>query len=91
MTAPETPTQPASEEPIRTVTFEDFVTGRLALVTIRNQLQNQIAGLRSQLAIADSQLRQTEDLLRQADEKMATLYPDAVAFLEGSAKPSRKG
>jgi len=73
MTAPETPTQPASEEPIRTVTFEDFVTGRLALVTIRNQL------------------RQTEDLLRQADEKMATLYPDAVAFLEGSAEPSRKG
>ena len=49
------------------------------------------AGLWSQLAIVDSQLRQTEDMLRQADEKMASLYPDAAAFLEGSAKPPRMG
>jgi hypothetical protein len=49
------------------------------------------AGLWSQLAIADSQLRQTEDLLRQADEKMASLYPDAAAFPEGLGQTPSQG
>lgn len=82
-----TDTQPTPH----TVSFEDFVTGRLTLVALRNELETQVAGLRSQLVIAESQLHQTEDLLRRADEKMAAQHPEAVAFLEGIAKPRRKG
>jgi hypothetical protein len=66
------------------VSFEDFVTGRLTLVTLRNQLDTEVAGLRSQLAVAESQLRQTEELLRRANEKMAIQHPEAFAQLTGS-------
>jgi hypothetical protein len=80
-----------AKESERVATFENFVTGRLTLVTLRNQLETQIAGLRSQLVIVESQLRQTEDLLRRADEKMADLHPEALALLTSTAGPGRKG
>lgn len=89
MTASDPSAPVTSGDSALVVSFEDFVTGRLALVTIRNQLEIQIASLRSQLAIAESQLRQTEDLLRRADQKMAVQFPEAVAFLEGTAERGR--
>lgn len=83
------PTQ--SDAAPRAVTVEDFVAGRLALVTVHNQLQTQIAGLRSQLAVAEVQLHEAADLLRRADEKMAALHPDAFALLTGTAESGRTG
>jgi hypothetical protein len=89
MTKQANPTQ--SDAAAREVAFEDFVAGRLTLLVVRNQLDTQIAGLRSQLAIAEQQLRDTEDLLRRADEKMAAQHPEALALLTSDAGPGRKG
>jgi phage shock protein A len=73
-----------------TPSLEQFVTGRLTLVTLRNELETQLAGLRSQLVLVESQLHQTEELLRRADEKLAAQHPEAYASLTDTAAPHRK-
>jgi len=51
------------------------------LVARHKQLQTEIAGLRSQLAVAEPQLRRTEDLRHMAEEKTEALDPNALALL----------
>jgi hypothetical protein len=71
-------------------TFEDFVTGRLTIITVRNQLDTQVAQLRSQLVVAESQLRQSKELLHRADEAMTERFPDEYAALVGEEGPPAK-
>jgi hypothetical protein len=63
------------------VSLADFVAGRLTLQVLHNQLETQLATLRSQTVVAEEQLRQTDELLRRADEKMAERFPGSLEAL----------
>jgi hemerythrin len=59
----------------RDARHEKLLAGRLAALTLRNQLDSQAAALRVQLAVVQDHKRHAEQLIHRFDEKLAQQHP----------------
>jgi hypothetical protein len=71
----------ATPEPSADVPFDELVSGRLALQTVKSQLDQQAETLRAQLAVNREHRRQTEELLEKVNAKLAKQHPDLYKIL----------
>jgi hypothetical protein len=63
--------------------FDKLVSGRLALQTLRGQLDQEADQLRAQLVVNRAHERRIEEMLTRLDERLAKHHPAAFAILVG--------
>jgi hypothetical protein len=87
MPTTKTPSSPAAAgtpaETAQELAFDKLITGRLALQTLRSQLDQQADQLRAELAVNRSHERRIDDMLIRLDERLAKHHPAAFAILGG--------
>jgi hypothetical protein len=62
---------------------EQLIAGRLAILLLRNQLDSQVAALRTQLALTEANQREAQLMLEKIDDRLARQHPATFAALTG--------
>jgi hypothetical protein len=68
---------------------EQLIAGRLAILLLRNQLDSQVAALRTQLTLTEANRRLAQLMLEKIDDRLARQHPETFAALtdQGATGP----